>query len=151
MSLCFIYGHCYLYKLLRYSWIERAALLPAPIACITVAAPVTISPPANTPRLLVIPVLSSATILPFLLILRSGVVWGTNGLGPWPIAIITVSTSISYSEPLIGIGLLRPDASGSPSSYCRHIMDFTQPFLSPLISTGLVRSLNWTPSSLSLI
>ena len=31
-------------------------------------------------------------------------------------AIITVSTSIVNSEPLIGIGLRLPEASGEPSS-----------------------------------
>ena len=44
-----------------YSCIALAAFLPAPIADITVAAPVTASPPANTPCLEVIP-FSSATI-----------------------------------------------------------------------------------------
>ena len=33
----------------RYSWMDRAALRPAPIARMTVAAPVTMSPPAKTP------------------------------------------------------------------------------------------------------
>jgi hypothetical protein len=36
-------------RLLIYLSIERAAFLPAPIARITVAAPVTVSPPANIP------------------------------------------------------------------------------------------------------
>ena len=46
----------------RYSSIPLAAALPAPIASITVAAPVTASPPANTPFLLVCPFVSSATM-----------------------------------------------------------------------------------------
>jgi len=33
----------------KYSWIDLAARLPAPMARITVALPVTMSPPANTP------------------------------------------------------------------------------------------------------
>src|ERR1019366_10787765 len=37
------------FKLNRYSLIDLAALRPAPMARITVAPPVTISPPANTP------------------------------------------------------------------------------------------------------
>ena len=39
--------------LVRKSWMERAALRPAPMAKITVAPPVTMSPPAKTPTLLV--------------------------------------------------------------------------------------------------
>ncbi|QDV42420.1 hypothetical protein Enr13x_22670 [Stieleria neptunia] len=46
----------------RYSCIDRAATRPAPMAKMTVAAPLTISPPANTPRLLVRDVSSSATM-----------------------------------------------------------------------------------------
>ena len=44
------------------SSIPFAAALPAPIARITVAAPVTASPPAYTPALDVAPVSSSAMI-----------------------------------------------------------------------------------------
>ena len=51
---------------LKYSWIEEAAFLPAPIAKITVAAPVTASPPAQTPSLVVFR-LSSTIRQPFLL------------------------------------------------------------------------------------
>ncbi len=40
----------------KYSSIALAAFLPAPIALITVAAPVTTSPPAKTPHLEVAPV-----------------------------------------------------------------------------------------------
>jgi hypothetical protein len=43
----------------KYLWIESAAARPAPMAKITVAAPVTISPPAQTPFLLVLPVSAS--------------------------------------------------------------------------------------------
>ena len=45
----------------RYSWMSLAAVLPAPIARITVALPVTISPPAQTPGRDVAP-LSPATM-----------------------------------------------------------------------------------------
>ena len=75
-----------------------AAFLPAPIARITVAAPVTASPPAYTAFLEVLPVLSSITIPPLLLTNKSSVVFLINGLGLVPIEIITASTSISYSE-----------------------------------------------------
>lgn len=56
--------------LVRYLSMARAAFLPAPIAEITVAAPVTISPPANTPSLVVLPPSSLTIILPHLLVLR---------------------------------------------------------------------------------
>ena len=46
----------------RYSWMEAAALRPAPMARITVAPPVTMSPPAKTPGLLVRMVSGSATM-----------------------------------------------------------------------------------------
>jgi len=46
----------------RYSFMAFAAFLPAPIAEMTVADPVTMSPPAYTPSMLVRPVSSSATI-----------------------------------------------------------------------------------------
>ncbi len=42
------------------SSIESAAILPAPIARMTVAEPVTMSPPAHTPFFVVLPVLRSA-------------------------------------------------------------------------------------------
>ena len=47
-----------------------AALRPAPMARMTVAAPVTMSPPANTPSRLVAPVGVSATMQPWLLTSR---------------------------------------------------------------------------------
>lgn len=50
------------YLFIKYSWIELPAFLPAPMARMTVAEPVTISPPAQTPGLLVFPVSRSATI-----------------------------------------------------------------------------------------
>ena len=65
---------------LKYRSIARAALFAAPIASITVAAPVTISPPANTPARLVAPVSSSATMFPQRFTSNPGVVVGTNGL-----------------------------------------------------------------------
>ena len=46
----------------RYLCIESEASRPAPMARITVACPVTISPPAQTPFLVVLPVSGSATI-----------------------------------------------------------------------------------------
>ncbi len=64
----------YLFLFLMYSSIAAAARLPAPIARITVAAPVTASPPANTPSLEVMPCSSSATMQPLRLVSRPGVV-----------------------------------------------------------------------------
>ena len=46
----------------RYLCIELAATRPAPMARITVAAPVTMSPPAQTPGLVVLALSSSVTI-----------------------------------------------------------------------------------------
>ena len=115
----------------KYSSIPFAPAFPAPIASITVAAPVTASPPANTPSFDVCPffligndTLSAVYIKPF-------VVDEINGFGEVPKDMITVSTSISYSEPSISTGLLLPEASGSPSSIFTTVM----PLLFPLSST----------------
>ena len=64
----------YLFFFLMYSSIAAAARVPAPIARLTVAAPVTASPPANTPSLEVMPCSSSATMQPLRLVSRPGVV-----------------------------------------------------------------------------
>ena len=68
----------------KYSWIPAAAFLPAPIANITVAAPVTASPPANTPSLEVNPVSSDATIHFLLFISNPFVVDDIKGFGEVP-------------------------------------------------------------------
>ena len=118
------------------------------MAEITVAAPVTISPPAKTPGIEVAPS-SLATILPRLLVPSSGVVCLSKGLGPCPIAITTISTSRTYSEPLISTGERRPDESGSPSSIFTHSIPLTHPFSFPRIRVGLLSSLSSIPSSLA--
>jgi len=64
----------------------RAARRPAPSARITVAPPVTMSPPANTPGMLVACDTGSATMLPHLLSFSSGVVWPMIGFACVPIA-----------------------------------------------------------------
>lgn len=46
----------------RYLWMESEACLPAPMARMTVAEPVTMSPPAQTPLRLVFPVSCSVRI-----------------------------------------------------------------------------------------
>ena len=69
-----------------------AALRPAPMAKITVAPPVTISPPAKMPSILVAMLFSSAMMLPHLLKARSG--WFLMiGWEPLPMATTTTSTA----------------------------------------------------------
>ena len=118
------------------------------MARITVAAPVTASPPANTPGRVVAP-FSSATRQPLRVISSPLVVLEIMGLGDVPSAMITVSVSISNSLPGIGTGLRRPLSSGSPSSILMHFRAFTQPFSSPRISTGLVSMSKIIPSSMA--
>src|SRR2546422_3886119 len=76
------------------------------------------SPPANTSVMLVSPPASMA-ILPSLVI-SMGVARCTVGLGPCPTAATTVSTGIQNSEPGIGTGTGRPDASGGTSCIQMH-------------------------------
>ena len=76
-----------------------AALRPAPIARMTVAAPVTMSPPAKTPGFDVAPVSSSAAMLPRFVSASPGVVCAMMGFGPVPMATMTVSTARENSEP----------------------------------------------------
>jgi len=78
--------HMTTFQDIKNSWIEAAALLPAPMAAITVAAPVAISPPAHTLSLDVFPVAKSVVMFPFLPMVNPAVVAGINGLGPLPIA-----------------------------------------------------------------
>ena len=120
----------------RYSWIPFAAAFPAPIARITVAAPVTASPPAYTPSLEVAPVSSVATIHFLRFVSSPAVVEEISGFGEVPSDMITVSQSISYSEPSISTGLLLPDSSGAPSSILIRRTPFTQPLSSTRISVG---------------
>src|SRR5690606_10410625 len=75
----------------KYSWIAVAARRPAPIAKMTVAPPVTMSPPANTPVRLVRPVASSTTIVPLSDVVSPGV-RARVGLGAFPTAITATST-----------------------------------------------------------
>src|SRR5208282_3757157 len=66
--------------LVRYSWMDFAARRPAPMARITVALPVTISPPANTPFREVCCEAGSASMYPLLSVFRPGVVLWITGL-----------------------------------------------------------------------
>ena len=76
-----------------------AAFLPAPIALITVAAPVTTSPPAQMASREVLPVSSSATMFPFLPTSSPGVVNGISGFGLFPMLQTTASVFILNSDP----------------------------------------------------
>ena len=73
---------CYLLQM--YSSMAFAAALPAPMALMTVAAPVTASPPAYTPSRLVLPSSPSVTMQPCLLVSKPGVVERISGLGLVP-------------------------------------------------------------------
>ena len=143
----FVHYFMFGYLLLKYSWIPFAPCFPASIARITVVAPVTASPPANTPAREVCPFSGSATIHLRLLISSPSVVEEISGFGEVPSYMMTVSTSITYSEPGISTGRRLPDASGSPSSIFTTLMPLTQSFSSVRISTGLVRRSKITPSS----
>ena len=84
-----------------------APVLPAPMARMTVAEPVTASPPAKTPSRLVWP-FSSASMPPLRVVLRFGVVERISGLGLVPMAMMTVSTSRTQLLPSTATGLRRP-------------------------------------------
>ncbi len=109
------------------------------MARMTVAEPVTASPPAQTPFLVVRPV-SVATSPPQSFVCRPGVVLEMMGFGLVPSAMTTMSHSMTYSEPGMGTGRLRPDLSGSPSSIFTHSRPVTQPLSSPITRNGLVSS-----------
>ena len=72
----------------------RAAVLPAPMAKMTVAAPVTASPPAYTFSRLVSP-FSSAMMPPHFSVSSPSVVDLISGLGLVPKAMMTQSSSMS--------------------------------------------------------
>ncbi|VVB66798.1 Uncharacterised protein [uncultured archaeon] len=116
------------------------------MAEITVAPPVVMSPPAQTPSMVVRPS-SSTTRVPHLVVFSSGVLEAISGLGVVPTAIMTVSTSTMCSEPFFTLGLLRPLASGSPSSIFTASMALTMPRSSPKNLVGFVRKSNMMPSS----
>mgnify|MGYP001722700029 CR=1 FL=1 len=97
---------------LIYSSMDAAAFLPAPIARITVAAPVTASPPAYTPSLVVCMVSSLTIRQPRLLASNPAVVVRISGFGEVPMDMITVSTSSTYSLPGMATGRRQPLSSG---------------------------------------
>src|SRR4029077_12639507 len=79
----------------------------------SVVGPVTKSPQANTPRTLVAYVAGSTLIRPRLTSKLAST--GRNvRSAAWETAGMTVSAGTTNSEPSIGTGERRPDASGSP-------------------------------------
>ena len=110
-----------------YSSIAAAAVLPAPIARITVAAPVTASPPAYTPSRDVRPC-SSVIMPPHFCVSRPFVVALISGFGDVPIEITTASTSSTNSLSGLTTGLLLPLSSGSPSYISTHFIPVTNSF-----------------------
>ena len=123
------------YLFSRYSRMDAAAFLPEPMARMTVAEPVTASPPANTPLRLVA-VVSSAMMQPCLSESRPSVVERIRGLGRVPRAMMTVSHSMINSLPAFATGRRRPDSSGSPSSISMHSSPQAEPFSSPSTRWG---------------
>ena len=102
----------------RYSSIPRAPARPASIARITVAAPVTASPPAYTPSFVVFPSASSAIMHFQRFTLSPSVVADISGFGEVPSAMITVSASILKSEPAFSTGLLLHEMGGRALLFC---------------------------------
>ena len=84
-----------------------AAVRPAPMARITVAAPVTASPPAKTPSRVVSPC-ASATMQPRRVVSSPAVVEGIRGVGEVPRALMTTSHAIANSEPGFTTGARPP-------------------------------------------
>src|SRR4030067_2217950 len=93
---------------------DAAAILPSPMALMTVAAPLAIAPPAQMLGLDVCPGSALVTIPPFLLISNPGVVMGMRGLGLFPMAMTAASKGTMKLDPWTGIGFGRPAETGSP-------------------------------------
>ncbi len=126
---------------------SSAALFPAPMALMTVAPPVVMSPPAQTPFREVLPA-SSTTMVPHRVVSSPGVFPGTRGFGVVPTAMMTVSTSTILSEPS------RRRASASRSHPARRGPSSPPPSPPPSPGRlpqpgGFVRKSKITPSSLA--
>ncbi len=101
---------------LRNRSIETAARRPSPTASTMDLGPYTASPPAKMPGIFVSRVRGSAeSVFPSLPI-PIRLLFSISRSGNWPIAGITVSTSIMNSDPSRGTGLALPDSSSFPSS-----------------------------------
>ncbi len=107
----------------------EAAFLPSPMARMTVAAPRTMSPPANTPAIRSGMLSSIYDVAPFVELEIRGR-W--RSAGDW-LACRSATTTTSHgktnSEPGMTTGRRRPEASGSPSSMRTHFRPVTQPLL----------------------
>ena len=113
----------------------------------TVAAPVTASPPAYTALRVVRPSSPLVMMQPWLFVSRPGVVLRMSGFGLVPMDMTMQSTSSTNSLPSFTTGRRRPLASGSPSSISTQRMPHTLPSASPSTSTGFERVLKMIPSS----
>ena len=125
----------------------QAAFLPWAIAWMTVWAPSTASPPANTFGWSVCSIRSATAIVRHLV--RS-TPWSSlvpSSLGYCPIALMTWSHSTVNSEPSTGTGRRRPESSGSPSSMRTHSTPHTASASSVTTRTGATSSSSRTPSS----
>jgi len=69
------------------------------------------------------------------------------GLGRWPMATITVSTSKVLSDPATGMGRLLPELSGSPNAMLISPSPVTCPSPLPKMRMGDLRNSNLRPSS----
>ena len=110
----------------------------------SVVGPVTKSPQANTPRSLVAYVAGSTLTRPRLTS-KSASTGRKVRSAACDTAGMTVSALITNSEPGMGTGERRPDASGSPSLFRMNFTPVTWPS-SPSTSIGLARNSMRTPS-----
>ena len=98
----------------------NAAARPWAMASMATAGPVVASPPAKTPGIEVAKDALSTTIAFWRVVERPLSLSMRPRSMSCPMAEMAKSHGRSYSEPLTGTGLLRPLASGSPSSMRMH-------------------------------
>ena len=118
----------------------QAAFLPCATAWMTVCAPSTTSPPAKTLGSSVWKVNSSTAMVFHFVRLTPCSSLVPSSLGNWPMAAITWSHSTTNSEPSMGTGRRRPEASGSPSSMRSISMPVTLRSASTRMRTGATSS-----------
>ena len=118
----------------------QAAFLPWAIAWMTVCAPSTTSPPANTRGSSVWKVQSSTWTVRHLVRLTPCSSLVPSSFGYWPMAAMTWSHSTTNSEPSTGTGRRRPESSGSPSSMRSTSMPVTLLASSVTTRTGATSS-----------
>ena len=118
--------------------------MPWPAASMSVVGPVTKSPQAKTPRTFVAYVAGSTLTRPRL-ISKFASTGRKVRSAACDTAGMTVCALITNSEPSIGTGERRPDASGSPRRLRMNLTPATLPS-SPSTSIGLARNSIRTPS-----